>query len=418
MCGRLPVGKTPNLGRAVRIRVHHPHGDDPDRDVQRTRDPDETARSERRLRRYERGLDDGARDAPGQRPGPGRDRFRRPERDGEPPPQRADPEPRQPPRSPAPDARGRDARYARGPPTPERARRRDDRRGRGEPRNRQGRRTHEGAAETAGADPSSASERPDFDDETQERIYSYVARHGGAKPDAVRDDIDLGEEAFTYHLEVLRRQGYVEEDDDALYLTRAAAAGAERVPGAPEVVVRPARQSDLSGVVAVMREVTDERTYVVAESVAEQVAYEETVERHTSASSRTFFVATVDREADRAPEQSSAAGSEDEFDPRDAIVGWAHLTVPEVEKLSHTAELTVGVVGPYRRMGVGGALVERALEWAAADGRRRVYQSLPATNRVAIGFLEAHGWRVEAVRENHYEIGGSFVDEVMMAIEL
>jgi ribosomal protein S18 acetylase RimI-like enzyme len=277
-----------------------------------------------------------------------------------------------------------------------------------------------------GADAARAFEAPevgdgtrDFEDETQERIYAYVARHGGASADAVRDALGLGVERFTYHLEALRQQGYVEERDDGLHLSRTVAA-TERAPGTPTVVVRPATQSDLAGLVAVMREVTDERTHVVAESVAEQVAYEETVRRHTSAAARTFLVASVgDRESDGDGDgDGDAAGRRADEAARDGIVGWAHLTMPEVEKLAHTAELTVGVLDAYRRMGVGGALLERALERAAADGRHRVYQSLPATNRAAIGFLDAHGWRVEAVRENHYRIGGAFVDEVMMAIEL
>jgi GNAT superfamily N-acetyltransferase len=157
-----------------------------------------------------------------------------------------------------------------------------------------------------------------------------------------------------------------------------------------------------------MREVTDERSYVVAESVAEQVAYEESVEQHTHASSRRFFVATVDEDG------TDAAGR----DLGDDVVGWAHLALPEVETVAHTAELTVGVVGPYRRMGVGSALLERALDCAAAQGRHRVSQSLPATNRAAIGFLQTHGWRVEAVRENRYRIDGSLVDEVMLGIVL
>jgi ribosomal protein S18 acetylase RimI-like enzyme len=47
-----------------------------------------------------------------------------------------------------------------------------------------------------------------------------------------------------------------------------------------------------------------------------------------------------------------------------------------------------------------------------------VYNSLPATNEDAVAFLESHGWTVEAVREDHYEIDGDLVDEVMLARRL
>ena len=46
-----------------------------------------------------------------------------------------------------------------------------------------------------------------------------------------------------------------------------------------------------------------------------------------------------------------------------------------------------------------------------------MYQSVPAPNETAIDLLEDHGWETEAVREDHYLVGGEFVDEVMMAQE-
>lgn len=107
-----------------------------------------------------------------------------------------------------------------------------------------------------------------------------------------------------------------------------------------------------------------------------------------------FFVATVDED----------------------VVGWVHLHRPTVEKLSHTARLTLGVLEEYRGQGVGERLLERGLAWGEDRDLERIYQSAPATNERAIEFLEAHGWEVEAVRESHYRIGDEYVDEVMMAV--
>jgi ribosomal protein S18 acetylase RimI-like enzyme len=100
------------------------------------------------------------------------------------------------------------------------------------------------------------------------------------------------------------------------------------------------------------------------------------------------------------------------------VVGWVHLHVPELEKLHHTAELTVGVLEEYRGHGVGGHLLQRGLEWGGSNGLEKIYQSVPASNEEAIAFLEAHDWYTEAVREDHYRIGGDYVDEVMMAVGL
>ncbi len=102
----------------------------------------------------------------------------------------------------------------------------------------------------------------------------------------------------------------------------------------------------------------------------------------------------------------------------DDVVGWVHLHVPEVEKLAHTAELTLGVLEEYRGHGIGPRLLDRATEWARGRDLERLYQSAPATNEAAISFLEAQGWAVEAVREDHYRIDDDYVDEVMMDVHL
>jgi ribosomal protein S18 acetylase RimI-like enzyme len=118
--------------------------------------------------------------------------------------------------------------------------------------------------------------------------------------------------------------------------------------------------------------------------------------RRTPTQSRVVFVATV---------------AED-------VVGWTHVEVAELPKLSGTAEPTVGVMQAYRRHGIGSHLLRRGVSWAGARGYRKAYESLPATNEVGIAFLEANGWEVEAAREDHYEIAGELIDEVMLARRL
>src|SRR6056297_3283365 len=104
-----------------------------------------------------------------------------------------------------------------------------------------------------------------------------------------------------------------------------------------EFVVRPARQSDLAGLVGAIRQVADEGTYIEAESVADVVDHEEVLLRHNEIEERMFFVATVGEE----------------------VVGWVHLAGSELEKLAHTAKLTVGVIEIYRGHGIGSHLLER-----------------------------------------------------------
>ncbi|MFC6904624.1 GNAT family N-acetyltransferase [Halalkalicoccus tibetensis] len=244
-----------------------------------------------------------------------------------------------------------------------------------------------------------AQTQPDLDHGDRERIYEYVKEHGPTDHGSVQETVfpqDPG--GFRHHVAILKRNGLLEE---------ALGGGLQVVPELEgeeeeftrddiEFHVRPARQADLSGILGVLRQVAEKRTYIVAETVAQELDHERELLRQDDVESRVFFVATVN----------------------DEVVGWTHLQSPEIEKLSHTAELTTGVLEEYRGYGLGGHLLERGLEWAGSQGYERVYQSVPSTNEGAIEFLEGHGWEVEAVREDHYKIDGEYVDEVMMAVSL
>lgn len=239
-------------------------------------------------------------------------------------------------------------------------------------------------------------EKLQFGHEDRKRIYEYVERHGAAIPDDIRDELRIDPGGFRHHVAILRRDGYLEQDDGKLRVSLDAGEEEEFRTDALEFSIRPARQEDLGGIVGAIRQVTEEKTYIVGESVADVLDHESALLRHNELESRVFFVATVN----------------------DEVVGWVHLNAPELEKLSHTAELTVGVLEGYRGHGIGSHLLERGLEWAKPNGYEKVYQSIPSANEDAVEFLEAHGWEVEAVRANHYKINGDYVDEMMMAVTL
>jgi ribosomal protein S18 acetylase RimI-like enzyme len=236
----------------------------------------------------------------------------------------------------------------------------------------------------------------EFGHADRKRIYEYVERHGAVEPAELRDRLDVDPRGFRHHVAILKRDGRLEVDDGRLTVAVEASAEEEFVSDDLEFHIRPARQEDLSGVVGAIRQVAGEKTYIEAESVADEIDHEEALLRHNELESRMFFVATVE----------------------DEVVGWVHIHAPELEKLSHTAELTVGVLEEYRGHGIGSHLLSRGLEWAGSNGYEKVYQSVPSTNEDAIAFLEEHDWETEAIREDHYKLNGHYVDEVMMAVEL
>jgi ribosomal protein S18 acetylase RimI-like enzyme len=233
----------------------------------------------------------------------------------------------------------------------------------------------------------------EFDHKDRRDIYHHVETHGASDPERVRRELGMNARAFGHHCAILKRDGIVEQVGERLRIAFETGAEEEYEVDEVEFTIRQAREEDLTGLVGAIRETIGSGEYVDAETVADVVEHEGVLLRHNELESRIFFVATV--------------GSE--------VVGWVHLKHPEIEKLRHTAELTVGVLEAYRGHGIGSHLLERGLEWAASHGFERIYQSVPATNEAAVEFLEDRDWAVEAVREDHYKLEGEYVDEVMLA---
>ncbi|MDS0475426.1 GNAT family N-acetyltransferase [Natrinema sp. 1APR25-10V2] len=241
-----------------------------------------------------------------------------------------------------------------------------------------------------------AIEKPRFETDDQERLYDYVERNGAVTTDDLEAAFSMEPRRLKESIAALEADGYLESDDGLLRIAIEAGAETEHTVEGLTFTIRPAQQSDLKGIVGVMREVAEENDYLVAESVVDLLDREEVVFRHNDIESRVFFVATVD----------------------DEVVGWVHLRSPNFEKLAHTAELTMGVLEEHRGHGIGSQLMERGLKWADSNGYEKVYQSIPATNQDAVRFLEDHRWETEAIRQAHYKIDGQYVAEQMMGVML
>ena len=237
----------------------------------------------------------------------------------------------------------------------------------------------------------------EFSHRDRKDIYEYVERYGTVDYDDARTSLNMSPEAFGHHVAVLRRDGIVRRaEDDELTIAFEDDSEETFVEAGLEVTIRQAREEDLTGLVGAIREALSEETYIEGESIADIVENENVLLRHNEVQSRVFFVATVHGD----------------------VVGWVHVNAPEIAKLSHTAELTVGVIDEYRGHGIGTKLLDRGVDWALDHGYEKLNNSVPSTNEDAIAFLENRGWDTEAVRQNHYKIGDDYVDEVMMAKDL
>jgi len=80
------------------------------------------------------------------------------------------------------------------------------------------------------------------------------------------------------------------------------------------------------------------------------------------------------------------------------IVGFAMVTlVVDVCELE-----SIGVAEDFRKKGIGGALLNTALEWAAQQGARKIELEVRASNETAIRFYERAGMMREGVRRGYY----------------
>jgi len=235
-----------------------------------------------------------------------------------------------------------------------------------------------------------------LEDPTRREIYDYVAGEGETTEPELAAALGLDETALGHHLTVLRRHGYLWRDGDAIAVGFGALSSERHETDGVAYEVRLARGPDRDGLIEAIRDVAADGRYIEAESVADVLEAEGAVLRRDPVQSRLVFVACTD----------------------DAVAGWVHLDLPELDKLGHTAVLTVGVRPERRGHGIGGTLLERGERWAREHGYERLYNSLPSTNEEAIDWLAGHGWHEEAVREDHYRIDGEPVDEVMMATDL
>lgn len=82
---------------------------------------------------------------------------------------------------------------------------------------------------------------------------------------------------------------------------------------------------------------------------------------------------------------------------------------------AHVAWVGMSVGARWRGVGVGGALLGAAAEWAAANGMMRLVLSVFPHNERAIRFYERQGFVREGLRRAHLRRADEYHDEVLMA---
>jgi len=81
---------------------------------------------------------------------------------------------------------------------------------------------------------------------------------------------------------------------------------------------------------------------------------------------------------------------------------------------SHVFELGMSVGAAYRGLGVGSALLETVVAWAAGAGYLKVVLSAFPHNERAIAFYQRHGFTFEGRRARQFRREERYYDEVLM----
>jgi RimJ/RimL family protein N-acetyltransferase len=84
----------------------------------------------------------------------------------------------------------------------------------------------------------------------------------------------------------------------------------------------------------------------------------------------------------------------------------------------HVADLGLMVAAGHRRQGVGTALMGEAERWARDAGVRKLELHVFPHNAPAIALYRKLGFRREGYRRAHYRRGETYVDAILMALDL
>lgn len=97
------------------------------------------------------------------------------------------------------------------------------------------------------------------------------------------------------------------------------------------------------------------------------------------------------------------------------VVGWCDICREEMEGLTHSGHLGMGVIPGFRGQGLGRKLLEATMADALGAGLERIELEVFASNEPAIKLYESAGFREEGRKRRGRFIDGEYDDLVGMA---
>lgn len=97
------------------------------------------------------------------------------------------------------------------------------------------------------------------------------------------------------------------------------------------------------------------------------------------------------------------------------LLGWLELNRVQPQRMRHVALLTIAIGAPWRRQGLGRALLAEAYGWCGRVGITKITLNVRSRNSGAIALYESEGFRLEGREVDHFLTDDGFEDNLIMA---
>lgn len=166
--------------------------------------------------------------------------------------------------------------------------------------------------------------------------------------------------------------------------------------------IRTAEPGDADGVIALRNELIVSSDYQVSsprETWNRELALQK-IEHAANLAGHLWLVASTGRE------------------PGSEIVGSINFRSEDRKRIEHHGTFGIGNISSWRGRGVGTALIEALLNWAAAhDTIEKVCLGCFATNTKARKLYRRLGFKTEARSKRYFKLGpGEYVDDIQMCM--
>lgn len=101
------------------------------------------------------------------------------------------------------------------------------------------------------------------------------------------------------------------------------------------------------------------------------------------------------------------------------MVGHINLKCGPIDAAKHRMRLGMGILTPYRSMGIGKALMNTAIEWTKAQPQISwIDLSVFSENVAAMRLYESVGFKAHYTIEDALRVEGTSIDDIQMSLKL